>query len=134
MLRVEDSKDPDADGAVRWGPKLFQEIWIADVAPPDRVRLDLDLTEGVVGHGPGACRQGTGAPSGRGLPGTVVVGLLSRESLVDLIGCMREWAARIGRTVQIVLDGDTLAVTGATDEEQETAVRTFLGRHVGAGD
>ncbi|MDQ1295295.1 MAG: hypothetical protein QG608_3180 [Actinomycetota bacterium] len=136
LLRVEDPHHPDTERAARWGQQLYQEIWIADVAPPDRVRLNQDHvdagTDLETGESGSSARSQSSQASGEhALPGTVVVDLLSPESLTALVGCMREWAARIERTVRIVLDGDVLSVTGALEGEEETAVVAFLDRHLG---
>jgi hypothetical protein len=138
LLRVEDPHHPDTERAARWGRQLYQEIWIADIAPPDRVRLSQDPTDAgpdlvlESGENESSDRPQSSEVSGkRTLPGTVLVDLLSPESLAVLVRCMREWAARIERTVQIVLNGDALSVTGAWEGEEEAAVAAFLDRHLG---
>jgi hypothetical protein len=42
---------------------------------------------------------------------------------------IRDWVSRTGRTVEVTIDGDTIKVTGATAQQQETIINAWLARH-----
>jgi hypothetical protein len=50
--------------------------------------------------------------------------------LEAVLAKIRDWVVRNRRSVEVTIDGDTVKVTGATPEQQEKIINTWLARHV----
>jgi hypothetical protein len=61
--------------------------------------------------------------------GSLAVRIAATTALRALVGRIRKWAARTERSVEITIDGDTLKLTGATEEQQEQLINVWLARH-----
>lgn len=72
------------------------------------------------------------APAGAKGLGSLV-GVLSvrlgAAGLKLVLAKIRDWVSRNDRTVEIILDGDTLKLTGATAQQQEQLINVWLARH-----
>ena len=53
------------------------------------------------------------------------------QQLMSVLGLVREWLRRspVQRTVKVTIDGDTLELTGASDELQRRVVDDWVARH-----
>lgn len=93
--------------------------------------LELDV-EGVTSPSAGAP-----PPGSRGITVTSVGDLLvtlggSVQALRSVISAVRGWLGRGGdarRTVRLELDGDVLALTQASETDQERLIELFISRH-----
>lgn len=54
---------------------------------------------------------------------------LGKASLIAVFTKIRDWVSRSGRSVEVTIDGDTVKVTGATQEQQEKIINVWLARH-----
>jgi hypothetical protein len=112
-VTVDGPSDYDADELAGLSSALRSEL----------LELDVDAVEAVVG---------ADAPEGaKGLPAwaatlTVRLGLASLGALVKRL---RQWAGRTGHSVEVTIDGDSLKVTGASDEQQQKLIDAWLARH-----
>ncbi|MCF2528042.1 effector-associated constant component EACC1 [Yinghuangia soli] len=61
--------------------------------------------------------------------GSLAVRIAATTALRALVARIRKWAARTERSVEITIDGDTLKLTGATEEQQEQLINVWLARH-----
>jgi Effector Associated Constant Component 1 len=75
------------------------------------------------------------APDGsRGIPlalGALVVKFAAPKLLAALVGVIKSWASRHGgaRSVKLTMNGDSLEVTGASSEEQDRLIESWIDRH-----
>jgi hypothetical protein len=73
------------------------------------------------------------APAGAKGLGTLAGWLLVQFGTLDglraVVGSVRGWTSRTGRTVEISIGGDTLKVTGVTSQQQGELIDTWLARH-----
>jgi hypothetical protein len=55
----------------------------------------------------------------------------SPRQLLSVLGLVRDWLRRspVQRTVKVTIDGDTLELTGASDELQRRVVDDWVARH-----
>ena len=51
------------------------------------------------------------------------------DGLRALVGAVRGFASRTGRTVEVSIGGDPIKVTGATSEQQQQLIDAWLARH-----
>ena len=51
------------------------------------------------------------------------------DGLRDVVGAVRGWAARTGRTVEVSIGGDPIKVTSATSQQQQQLIDAWLARH-----
>ena len=100
---------------------LRQELLMLDVRSVEPYRE---------GEAPDGSRGGLAAIAGV-LSVSLAPGLQVLGSVVTVV---REWLRRAGggRTVKLAIDGDTIELTGATDEVQQQLVDAFVRRHAGA--
>lgn len=100
---------------------LRQELLMLDVRAVEPYRE---------GEAPEGSRGGLAAIAGV-LSVSLAPGLQVLGSVVMVV---REWLRRAGggRTVKLAIDGDTIELTGATDEVQQQLVDAFVRRHAGA--
>jgi hypothetical protein len=63
------------------------------------------------------------------LAGWLLVQFGNLDGLRAVLAVVRGWASRTGRTVEVSIGGDTLKVTGATSQQQETIINAWLARH-----
>jgi hypothetical protein len=82
------------------------------------------------GDAPEGSRGGLAAVAGV-LSVSLAPGLQVLGSVVTVV---RDWLRRSGsvRTVKLAIDGDTIELTGASDEVQQQLVDAFVRRHAGA--
>jgi hypothetical protein len=119
-LWVEVRLEPDAEAAELEdaASQLQQEL----------LGLDVDAVERPPGEPP---PPGTRAAEAA-LLGTVVVAA-GRTAMAAVLHTIRSWVARTAsRTVRITLDGDTIEVANASDEDQRRLIEAFLARHESA--
>ncbi|MFJ9870651.1 hypothetical protein [Streptomyces sp. NPDC101165] len=98
--------------------------------------LDLGVVEDVR-----AAPAGEVPPGARcldiALVGSLLVGLgKSLTGLSQVVGVLRDWLGRFGDerpSLTLTLDGDTLEISAATDEQVAEAVRIFLEKHSAVG-
>lgn len=64
-----------------------------------------------------------------GASGTVLAKLISLDALKALLGAVREWASRTGRTVEVSIGGDVLKLTGASRRQQDLVLEAWIARH-----
>ncbi|MFF4037538.1 hypothetical protein [Streptomyces sp. NPDC001816] len=71
------------------------------------------------------------------LVGSLLLGLgTSLTGLSQVVGVLRDWLGRFGGTrpsLTLTLDGDTLELSAATDEQVAEAVKIFLAKHSAVG-
>jgi len=110
---------PDAD------PAELEEI----TANLRRELLDLDV-DSVDRPPPGEAPEGS-----RGIAlalGALVVKFAAPKLLEGLVAVIKGWASRHGggaRSVKLTMDGDSLEVSGATSEEQDRLIESWIERH-----
>lgn len=69
----------------------------------------------------------------KGLDGTLIGWLLVQfgtpDGLRAVLGAVRGWTSRSGRTVEVSIDGDALKLTGVSSQQQEQIIDAWLARH-----
>ncbi|OXY89385.1 hypothetical protein BEK98_38755 [Streptomyces diastatochromogenes] len=88
-----------------------------------------------------AVPAGETPPGARGvevaLVGSLLLGLgKSLTGLSQVVNVLRDWLGRFGGTrpsLTLTLDGDTLEISAATDEQVAEAVKIFLEKHSAVG-
>lgn len=116
-LRLEVGIEPDADAAEldHAATQLREEL----------LGLDVDAVQRLAAEAP---PPGTRAAEAT-LLGGLVVGL-GREALGVVVRTIQAWVARrSSRTVKLTLDGDSIEVTNASDEDQRRLIGSFVARH-----
>jgi hypothetical protein len=116
---VEDGADDEQLEAMAL--LLRQELLMLDVRAVEPYRE---------GEAPDGSRGGLAAIAGV-LSVSLAPGLQVLGSVVTVV---RDWLRRSGsgRTVKLAIDGDTIELTGASDEVQQQLVDAFVRRHAGA--
>jgi hypothetical protein len=96
--------------------------------------LDLDV-EDVTPLSEGPAPDGTKAVDAA-LIGGLLVTLMQTPTLINsIIGVLSSWVGgRANRSVKVTIEGDTLELTGASDEERRDVVNAWLARHSGETD
>jgi len=119
-LRVDIGLDPDADAT-----ELDQETL---QLREELLELNVDA---VNRPSAGPPPQGTRAVEAAVL-GTLLVEL-GRAVLGPAVQAIAGWVARRGtRSVKVTLDGDTIELSNASQEDQREILKTFLARHSNA--
>jgi hypothetical protein len=116
-LRLEIGLEPDADAAELddAASQLRREL----------LELDVEAVERPPGEPP---PPGTRAVE-VALLGTLVVGA-GRTAIAAVVHTIQAWVARTtSRTVKLTLDGDSIEVTNASDDDQRRLIETFVARH-----
>ena len=123
QLTLDTGPDPDATEIGMLTRQLRSEL----------LRLDLEDVEV-----PFSDVVPTGS---KGLDVAVVGQLVAQlspaaTSLASVVSAIRAWLARgrVVRTIRIELDGDVLAVSGASSADENRLVDLFVTRHSGYGD
>ncbi|MBS2537242.1 hypothetical protein KGQ20_31245 [Catenulispora sp. NF23] len=111
-VMVLTSSDEEADDAAPWASGLWQEL--ADL---DEISVEAEENQVAGAKGDGA----TG--------GSLLVKLPGTELVRAVLGTLREWVTRTGRSVEVSLDGDVLKLTGASREQQNRIIEAWLDRH-----
>jgi hypothetical protein len=116
---VEDGADDEQLEALAL--LLRQELLMLDVRAVEPYRE---------GEAPDGSRGGLAAMAGV-LSVSLAPGL---QVLGSVVAVVRGWLRRSGsgRTVKLAIDGDTIELTGASDEVQQQLVDAFVRRHAGA--
>jgi hypothetical protein len=116
---VEDGADDEQLEAMAL--LLRQELLMLDVRAVEPYRE---------GEAPDGSRGGLAAIAGV-LSVSLAPGL---QVLGSVVAVVRGWLRRSGsgRTVKLAIDGDTIELTGASDEVQQQLVDAFVRRHAGA--
>jgi hypothetical protein len=94
---------------------------------------ELDVVESVGPATSGDAPEGTRS-SLAAVAGALVLSVQpSARQLMSVVGLIREWLRRspTQRTVKVTIDGDTLELTGASDELQTRVVDDWVARHTG---
>lgn len=68
----------------------------------------------------------------KGLPGvnaTSAMIYLGKIGLQAIVARLRQWVFRSGCSIEATIDGDTIKITGATPEQQDTVLNAWLQRH-----
>jgi hypothetical protein len=93
--------------------------------------LDVDSVEAAAdGDAPAGTRSGLAA-----VAGALVVSLRpSPQQLLAVVRAVGDWLRRspTPRTVKVTIDGDTLELTGASDEVQRRVVEDWISKHATA--
>jgi hypothetical protein len=92
----------------------------------DLLDLDVDRVDRVVAEAPAGARSGEVAALGE------LLLLLARnsEAIASVVGSLRAWLGRdAARSVKLVIDGDSLEVTGISSAEQERLISAWVARH-----
>lgn len=116
-LRLDIVLEPDADDAELElaAAQLRQEL----------LELDVDAVERPPGD--------PAPPGARGIEVGVLGALLveaGRGAVGAVVQTIHGWVARrSSRTVKITLDGDSIELTNASEEEQRRLIESFLARH-----
>ncbi|GAA3562341.1 hypothetical protein [Kribbella ginsengisoli] len=99
---------------------LRQELLTLDVRSVEQVRE---------GDAPAGTRGGLAAVAGL-LSVSVVPGL---QAVGAVVAVVRDWLRRSGggHTIKLSMDGDTIELTGATDEVQQRLVDAWVRKHSG---
>ncbi|GAA0922597.1 hypothetical protein GCM10009554_00250 [Kribbella koreensis] len=99
---------------------LRQELLTLDVRSVEQVRE---------GAAPAGTRGGLAAVAGL-LSVSVVPGL---QAVGAVVAVVRDWLRRSGggHTIKLSMDGDTIELTGATDEVQQRLVDAWVRKHSG---
>ena len=91
-----------------------------------RELLDLDVEQvDLVAAGdepPGA--KGLGA-----VVGWLSVRIRGASALRAVVGAVRLWSSRTGRTIEVTIGTDVLKVSAATAEQQDRIIEVWLARH-----
>lgn len=63
--------------------------------------------------------------------GALVVGLIRDNAVIEsLIGTLQGWLSRDqARTIKVTLDGDTIELAGASDEDRRRLIRHWVAAH-----
>ena len=87
--------------------------------------LEVEAVEPAPGGSPPA-----GAKVGEVLAlGALVVKVAkSTGSVLAVVRALQEWASRGGRTVKLEIDGDTIELTGASQEQQDRLIAAWVER------
>ena len=103
--------------------------WETDTLRQELLRLDVDRVRWA---------SSGAAPTGsRGLDliaaGSLIVQLTpALDLLTAVVAIVQAWVQRrAGRRVRVEIDGDTLEITGAADDDVKAVVSAFLRRHAG---
>jgi len=67
------------------------------------------------------------------LVGWLVVQFGTLNGLRAVVGAVRGWTSRTGRTVEVSIGGDVLKVTAVTSQQQREIIDAWLARHAPAG-
>jgi hypothetical protein len=89
--------------------------------------LDVDAVGPAAGEAPPGTRSALAA-----VAGALVVSLRpSAAQLTAVVGLVRDWLRRspAPRSVKVTIDGDTLEITGASDELQRRVVDDWISKH-----
>lgn len=113
IVRVNLATDGDEEEAAGLARRLRAELLDLDVDAVESV------PDGVVPEGAKGLSSLTGALAVR----------LGAAGLQAVLGKIRDWVSRSGRSVEVTIDGDTVKVTGATSEQQEKIINAWLARH-----
>jgi hypothetical protein len=114
-LRLPDGADAEELDAAT--ARLRDELLDLDVERVERVRG---------GEAPPGARSGELAALGE----LLLVLARNTETISSVLGSLRAWLGRDhGRSVRLVIDGDSLEVTGISSREQERLIETFVARH-----
>jgi hypothetical protein len=120
QVRV-DVVDPDADEeeVEELTGRLRAELLQLDVASVDR---------GVAGEAPEGSKS-----AGAMAVGSLLVSVMSPAVLSSIVEMVRGWLGMRGsRSVKLSLGGDTIEVTGVSDERQDQLIQAWLARHSAA--
>jgi hypothetical protein len=116
IVQVTADRDDDGEDVIAMARRLRAEL----------LGLDVDAVEPVT--------EAAAPPGAKGL--STLVGALAVRlggaGLKALLVKIKDWAARNGRSVEVTIDGDTLKVTGVSQEQQARLIDVWLARHGGA--
>jgi hypothetical protein len=116
-LRVELDDAASIDELAQVTAELREEL----------LELDVDAVEGVAG--PEASPDAKGASDN---VETLIVALSNSAVLVALVGVLRSWISRAsGRKITIKSGKDEITVSGASAEDQERLIKSWLDQHTG---
>jgi hypothetical protein len=120
QVRV-DVVDPDADDeeVEELTGRLREALLELDVASVSRERA---------GEAPEGSKS-----AGALAAGSLLVSVMSPAVLSSIVELIRGWLGRRGsRTVKLSLGGDTIELTGVSDERQDQLIQAWLARHSAA--
>lgn len=94
------------------------------------LELDVERVDSVAG---GSAPDGSKSGELAVLGGLVITMLQTPQLFQAMFGVLGSWlGGRSGRTVKVTLDGDTLELTGASEDERRAVVEAWLARHADA--
>lgn len=109
-LRVEPDQGEEAGEEASWEQSLLEELDTLD-------GVDAGLVEE------------TGPDGAKGLAVAAVAAKAPAAAAKALAKLLHAWVVRTGRTVELTLGGDTLKITGASEEQQDRVIEVWLARH-----
>ena len=112
QLRVELTEGEDSGEAAVLARRLRAEV----------LQLNVDSAGSLAEN----CVDGA---KGLGAAAGWLVIWLGPAGLGAVVRKVAEWTARTGRTVEVTVDGDTLKLSRATDDQQDRLVDAFVARH-----
>jgi hypothetical protein len=121
-LRLDPGADSDPAELDELGRRLREQLLDAGADSVDAVST-------------GAAPAGTKAIEMFALGSLLVAVGRSAAALRTVVTAVRDWiGTQPVRSVTIALDGDTLAITGASEADQHRLVEAWIARHAAAGD
>jgi hypothetical protein len=67
------------------------------------------------------------------LAGWLLIQFGTLDGLRAVLGAVRGWTSRTGRTVEVSIGGDVLKVTAVTSQQQREIIDAWLARHASGG-
>jgi hypothetical protein len=117
LLRVLPEADSDPEELAEWADQLRDEM------------LEADATSVALL----AAQEAPGGAKGLGaLVGQLAAQVATLDGLRSVVGAVRAWASRSGRTVEVSIDGDVLKIGRASEGQQEQIINAWLARHAPA--
>jgi hypothetical protein len=65
----------------------------------------------------------------KGLAAGALLARIPGGTAKAVLGMVRAWVVRTGRTVEATIDGDTIRITGASGDQQDRVIEAWLARH-----
>lgn len=116
-LRLEIALEPDADAA--------ELEYATTQLRHELLELDVDSVDLPAGAPPPADTRGLELAA----LGTLLVGA-GRAAVGPIMQAVQSWVARrSSRSVKITIDGDSIELSNASQEEQRRLLESFLARH-----
>jgi len=109
-LQVALEMDESMEESAPWAAALSQELAELDCGAIEQ--MYEASPDGAKGFAPG-----------------LLLALVPAATVTTLFDLVRSWVVRTGRTVEVSIDGDTIKITGASEQQQDRVVEAWLARH-----